>query len=221
MEPAATQAATANSSANSPTRPPVVLIGGPKSRTSTAIPRADHPRQRSQRVVASVGGMFALGEGRRRRQRHVVPDRSILATRPLAAARGRRQSRSLQCLAIAVMSGNDLERRLNEALREVERLRAENERLRMLLTLAQQTTTILESSRPEAPPKSANSPASTDEKLALVRRLFRGRDDVYALRWESARTGKNGYAPAVAEGWSRQGSKTYLPLDDHAVERHL
>ena len=33
-----------------------------------------------------------------------------------------------------------------------------------------------------------NSPAEL--KIALFRSLFSGRDDVYALRWESARTGK-------------------------------
>ena len=54
-----------------------------------------------------------------------------------------------------------------------------------------------------------------------MRRLFRGRDDVYALRWESARTGKTGYAPATAEGWTRHGPKTYLPISDEAIERHL
>ncbi|EFK44607.1 hypothetical protein HMPREF9346_03776 [Escherichia coli MS 119-7] len=31
---------------------------------------------------------------------------------------------------------------------------------------------------------------STDEKVALFRRLFRGRDDVWALRWESKTSGK-------------------------------
>jgi hypothetical protein len=46
----------------------------------------------------------------------------------------------------------------------------------------------------------------------VVRRLFGGRDDVYALRWENVRTGKSGYVPAVVGGWSRQGPKTYLPL---------
>lgn len=54
-----------------------------------------------------------------------------------------------------------------------------------------------------------------------MRRLFRGRDDVYALRWESTRTGKSGYAPATAEGWSRHGPKTYLPMSDEAIARHL
>jgi len=124
-------------------------------------------------------------------------------------------------LAIAAMTENDLQPRLDGALREVDQLRAENERLRTLLKLAQRTKTILDPSKPEPPPSGAGSPASADEKVALVRRLFRGRDDVYALRWESTRTGKSGYAPATAEGWSRHGPKTYLPMSDEAIARHL
>ena len=118
------------------------------------------------------------------------------------------------------MSGTDLQHRLVEALGEVARLRAENRRLRTLLALAQQTKTILGPCSPERPLR-ASSPASAGEKVALVRRLFRGRDDVYALRWESAHTGKSGYAPATAEGWGRHGPKTYLPLSQAAVEGHL
>lgn len=41
---------------------------------------------------------------------------------------------------------------------------------------------------------------SINEKVALVRRLFRGRRDVYPLRWESAK-GKSGYSPACANEW--------------------
>lgn len=119
------------------------------------------------------------------------------------------------------MSGSDLQRRLDQVSRELERLRAENERLRTLLKLAQRTKTILDPSKPEHPTSGAGFPASADEKVALVRRLFRGRDDVYALRWESTRTGKSGYAPTTAEGWNRHGPKTYLPISDEAVERHL
>jgi superfamily II DNA or RNA helicase len=119
------------------------------------------------------------------------------------------------------MSGSDLQHELDGALREVGRLRAENERLRTLLALTQQMKTILDPSKPEPPPMAAGSPASADEKLALIRRLFRGRDDVYALRWESARTGKSGYAPATVEGWNRHGPNTYLPISDEVVARHL
>ncbi|MGZ4357197.1 MAG: TOTE conflict system archaeo-eukaryotic primase domain-containing protein [Gaiellaceae bacterium] len=119
------------------------------------------------------------------------------------------------------MSGSDLQRRLDQAPRELERLRAENERLRTLLALAQQTKTIPEPSKPEPARRVRSAPASAAEKVALVRSLFRGRDDVYALRWESVRTANSGYAPATAEGWNRHGPKTYLPLDDEALERHL
>lgn len=43
-----------------------------------------------------------------------------------------------------------------------------------------------------------SSRLSTQEKVALFRRLFRGRTDVHALRWESTASGKSGYSPACA-----------------------
>ena len=39
------------------------------------------------------------------------------------------------------------------------------------------------------------------QKIALFRSLFRGREDVYARRWESGRTGKSGYSPACGNEW--------------------
>ena len=42
---------------------------------------------------------------------------------------------------------------------------------------------------------------STAEKVALFRRLFRGRTDVYPVRWEGKTSGKSGYAPACANEW--------------------
>jgi hypothetical protein len=42
-----------------------------------------------------------------------------------------------------------------------------------------------------------------EAKIALFRSLFRGRDDVYARRFESRKTGKSGYAPACANEWVR------------------
>jgi hypothetical protein len=42
---------------------------------------------------------------------------------------------------------------------------------------------------------------STAEKVALFRRLFRGRTDVYPVHWESKTTGKSGYTPACANEW--------------------
>ncbi len=42
---------------------------------------------------------------------------------------------------------------------------------------------------------------STSEKVALFRRFFRGRTDVYPVRWESKTTGNAGYIPACANEW--------------------
>ena len=46
-----------------------------------------------------------------------------------------------------------------------------------------------------------SSPAA--DKIARFRSLFRGRDDVYARRFENPRSGKSGYAPACGNEWVR------------------
>lgn len=51
---------------------------------------------------------------------------------------------------------------------------------------------------------------STDEKVALFRRLFRGRTDVYPVRWESKGSGKSGCAPACANEWVAGVNRTHL-----------
>ena len=45
--------------------------------------------------------------------------------------------------------------------------------------------------------------SSPEEKVALFRSLFRGREDVYPRRFESRKTGKSGYAPACSNEWVR------------------
>jgi hypothetical protein len=44
--------------------------------------------------------------------------------------------------------------------------------------------------------------ASNESKVRLFLRLFVGRDDVWALRWENDRTRKAGWGPAVRGGWA-------------------
>ena len=65
--------------------------------------------------------------------------------------------------------------------------------------------------------------SSSQQKVALFRALFRGRDDVYALRWENGRTGRSGWGPAVKGGWanSRGADKELLPLSDEVAAEHL
>ena len=42
---------------------------------------------------------------------------------------------------------------------------------------------------------------SPEDKIALFCSLFRGREDVYAVRWQSVATGRSGYSPACANEW--------------------
>ena len=81
-------------------------------------------------------------------------------------------------------------------------LQAENQRLIALL----EANGIEWRLAPEpaiSPPQPESSRLSTEAKVALFRRRFRGRTDVYPVRWESKTTGKSGYAPACANEWSR------------------
>ena len=64
---------------------------------------------------------------------------------------------------------------------------------------------------------------STAEKIQLFRSLFRGRDDVYAVRWVNAQTGKSGYAPALKTRGKRPPYEPtdLLPLTDAVIYDHL
>ena len=75
----------------------------------------------------------------------------------------------------------------------------------------------------EAAGRKVNRRSPPEEKVALFRALFRGRDDVYALRWENARTGRSGWSPAVKGGWvnARKPDREHLPLNDQVVSDHL
>jgi superfamily II DNA or RNA helicase len=92
-------------------------------------------------------------------------------------------------------------------------------------------------STPESPAPIAteveSSSLSATEKVALFSRLFRGRTDVYPIRWASKSTGKSGYSPACANEWlagvcekprikcSDCGHRRLLPLSDAVLYDHL
>ncbi len=75
--------------------------------------------------------------------------------------------------------------------------------------------------------------APVEEKIRLFRSLFRGREDVYARRFESRKSGKAGYAPACANEWVRGvcekpriacaecPHRRFLPVTDEVIRRHL
>lgn len=120
-----------------------------------------------------------------------------------------------------------LEAQLREALAVSDRLRAENTRL------AEEVARLRGPAQPArvpARPVPLRLPLPTGEPLvtkrsplseqvALFRKLFCGREDVYATRWE-APDGRVGYSPAVESRWHRE-HRRYLPLTDAALEAHL
>ena len=107
---------------------------------------------------------------------------------------------------------------------ELEALRAENARLRRLLDLTPQQA------RPPAAaqtglfldrPGPVTAASSGPDKVRFFRTLFAARTDVYATRWESARTGRSGWSPAVEGGWRKGTKRPFLRLTDRVVEAHL
>ncbi|MEW5757228.1 MAG: DEAD/DEAH box helicase family protein [Pseudomonadota bacterium] len=115
---------------------------------------------------------------------------------------------------------------------DIDALRAENARLIKLLEvhgiewrLSQPIAVVAQEPEP--------SRLSISEKVALFRRLFRGRSDVYPIRWESKSTGKSGYAPACANEWragvcekprikcSDCSNRLLIPLSDAVIYGHL
>jgi superfamily II DNA or RNA helicase len=75
--------------------------------------------------------------------------------------------------------------------------------------------------------------SSQDDKIVLFRSLFRGREDVYPRRFESMKTGKQGYQPVCQNEWIRGvcdkprircedcGQRKFLPVTDQVMRNHL
>ena len=116
---------------------------------------------------------------------------------------------------------------MNETMSdELSRLRAENARLRALLARHGIAT-----DEPEPAPR--KSVLSLEEKVALFRSLFQGREDVFARRWFSPTTGKSGYQPVCSREWNREfcdkkkfkcvecPNREFQPLGYDDIYRHL
>jgi hypothetical protein len=102
---------------------------------------------------------------------------------------------------------------LQSALAEVQRLREENVRLRRILQDHGIQLPVVQS--PNGIPVTTSALPSphtlvlkAEQRIALFRSLFHGRDDVYAVRWENA-DGRFGYMPKADRDW-----KAYLRARD-------
>jgi len=113
---------------------------------------------------------------------------------------------------------------LRQQLREVDAQRTSIEA--QLAALLEQAG----SAQAPPPPKPVLPPA---EKIRLFRRLFAGREDVFALRWENRKDGRSGYAPACANDWiagvcgkpkikcGACPNQAFIPVSDDVIDRHL
>lgn len=114
---------------------------------------------------------------------------------------------------------------LQQALEEVEILKRENQALKAEIAKLKHTPSSFSPSPSCLPVR--------DEKIVLFRRLFVGRQDVYAVRWQSDITGKSGYQPARHHDYmSHKYDPTkkrkicgnncpHLPLTDKVLVEHL
>ena len=73
---------------------------------------------------------------------------------------------------------------------------------------------------------------SSDQKISIFRRLFRGRTDIFATRWQNQQ-GRSGYSVACGNEWVKGNcnkprikcqdcnNKQYTELNDQVIYRHL
>lgn len=117
---------------------------------------------------------------------------------------------------------------LEDWIAECERLSKENAYLKQQLTSILQPIKSTENTGQDIVTR--HSPLHV--KIQLYKRLFNGRTDVYATRWES-KDGRNGYLPACANEWDQSicqkpkikcsecKHRQLLPLTDHVIEGHF
>ncbi|NSW89531.1 MAG: DEAD/DEAH box helicase family protein [Firmicutes bacterium] len=141
------------------------------------------------------------------------------------------------------MEYNELFEKYRRLLEENQRLLAENENLRKQLGLSlpvpctendvEASIEVNDIQTVEAvKPGHVTNSSTPEDKINLFMSLFRGRDDVYAKRWQS-KEGKSGYSPVCLNEWARGicnkpkikcsecNNKNYAALDFAAIDKHL
>jgi len=109
----------------------------------------------------------------------------------------------------------------------IKQLRNENARLLRLLELTPAQagpTGAAQTAMFDAEPGMVDAASPPAAKVTFFRALFAARTDVYAVRWENARTGKTGWMPAIRGGWRKgipASQREYLPLTDEILTAHL
>ncbi|MDR0287558.1 MAG: hypothetical protein LBI03_07650 [Clostridiales bacterium] len=93
---------------------------------------------------------------------------------------------------------------LQKEIKEIEQILAAKKcQLEEVQTaLAQQSANAVETKRIQQE-DTINDHSTPETKILLFRSLFKGREDIYAKRFESKKTGKSGYRPACRNEWVR------------------
>ena len=133
---------------------------------------------------------------------------------------------------------HDLDARIAELEAKCQQLLEENKSLKKRLGLETSPIQPATTSKPVNQQEIALVVAasakelSTEAKIQLFRSLFRGREDVYPIRWES-KNGKSGYSPACDNEWinglcekprikcSDCTNRKFLPVTDQLIYDHL
>ncbi len=135
----------------------------------------------------------------------------------------------------------DIKQKYEAALFEIEKLKREIHRLRFQI---KELSPELEPSDVNPGDSSSFDTASVqeqsstvhqyskvEEKLSLYRSYFRGREDVYPIRW-NGKQGKSGYSPACGNEWTAVCQKpkvkcsacmhqNFLPVTDDVLTKHI
>jgi superfamily II DNA or RNA helicase len=144
------------------------------------------------------------------------------------------------------MDYRELLEKYNLLLSENSRLIKENDRLKARLGIAGRkpaenriaVPTAEKSIRDDELTDSAsfsgvNNRSDSISKIRLFMSLFKGRDDVYAKKWENKKKATSGYSPVCLNQWqaglcgkpkvscSKCANQLYDALDEHVIEDHL
>lgn len=135
-----------------------------------------------------------------------------------------------------MISSSVLDRQLAEA--ENELLVTDSKRAELIARikqLRQRKALLNQPAQPalQLPNVTVSNQSNQEEKIALFRSLFKGREDVFARRYESVRTGKSGYKPVYRIEWAngllhttnnprvKSSSRDFIPLSNDVIRSHL
>jgi len=136
-----------------------------------------------------------------------------------------------------VVDGREIDEEIERIRARIAELRTERMELEAALTdLLSQRASLAQIDHQSVAVRNAptvTTASSSTDKVALFRRLFAGRPDVFPVRWENRKTAKSGYAPACANEWVRGISgkpqvkcgecphQAFIPASDDIIEKQL